>query len=122
MSGAGPPLRCGPNFAMDDVERAGEVIAGAVPWTPENEPEIRRAFEIANSWRDSHAYPMKSVRSQIISYVRKHKLEGKTYARLKRMPAIRKKLQWLNRGLDQLQDLGGCRVILPTVNAVYELV
>ena len=38
------------------------------------------------------------------------------------MPAIRKKLGWIKHGLHQLQDLGGCRVILPTVVAVYELV
>jgi len=65
---------------------------------------------------------MKSVRSQIIWHIRKNKLQGKTYARLKRMPAIRKKLGWIKHGSHQLQDLGGCRVILPTVEAVYQLV
>src|ERR1700730_18860844 len=79
------------DYRMKDVKRAGEVISGALPWTDETEPKIRRAFQIANNWRDAHAYPMRSIRHQLISYMRHSELNGITAARLKRMQAIRKK-------------------------------
>ena len=69
---------------MKDVKRAGKVISGSMPWTDETKDEIIRAFQIANNWRDSHAYPVKSVRSQVIYYLRELGIDGSTFARLKR--------------------------------------
>jgi ppGpp synthetase/RelA/SpoT-type nucleotidyltranferase len=112
------------DYSMKDVKRAGEVISGALPWTDETEPKIRRAFQIANNWRDAHAYPMRSIRHQLISYVRHLELNGITAARLKRMQAIRKKLRRPDfpMKLNQVQDLGGCRAILSSIDEVRALV
>lgn len=54
------------DYSMKDVKRAGEMISGALSWTDETAPQIRRAFQIANNWRDAHAYPMRSIRHQLI--------------------------------------------------------
>ena len=109
-------------YSNRDVKRAGEIVAGDLPWTDESEPTIREAFRVANSWRDAHAYPMRSVRYSVIYYMRQRNLHGLTAARLKRMQAIRRKLQRVGLSLNQLQDLGGCRVILPTIQDVQALV
>jgi ppGpp synthetase/RelA/SpoT-type nucleotidyltranferase len=109
-------------YSKRAVKRAGEVIAGNLPWTEENSPKIRDAFQIANNWRDAHAFPMRSIRYSVIWYMRKHKLEGITAARLKRMQAIRRKLRRVPENLGQLQDLGGCRVILSSIAEVKTLV
>lgn len=109
------------DYSNRDVKRAGEVIASNLVWTDETAPRIREAFSIANSWRDSHAYPMRSVRFTAIHYMRKHGLQGITAARLKRMQAIRRKLRRIRLSLNQLQDLGGCRVILPSISQVRVL-
>lgn len=109
-------------FSMKDVRRSGELIAANISWTDESAPQILEAFRIANSWRDAHAYPMRSVRSQIIAYMRSQGVEGITGARLKRMQAIRRKLRRLPGSLNQLQDLGGCRAILPRMSEVRLLV
>lgn len=109
-------------FSMNDVKRAGEIIAGELPWTPETEPQIREAFRIANNWRDAHAYPMRSVRYQVLWFMRHRSLEGITAARLKRMQAIRRKLRRIPHSMNQLQDLGGCRAILPSIADVHSLV
>lgn len=53
--------------------------------------------------------------------MRRHGIEGITAARLKRMQAIRRKLRRVKLNLNQLQDLGGCRVILPSINDVRRL-
>ena len=107
---------------MHDIKRAGEIIAGEMLWSDESAPKIREAFHIANSWRDSHAYPMRSVRYSLIWYMRKRDLHGLTAARLKRMQAIRRKLRRISLNLNQLQDLGGCRAILPSIADVQTLV
>lgn len=108
-------------YSNKEVKRAGEMIASNIPWTDESAPEIRKAFLIANNWRDAHAYPMRSLRYSVIYYMRQAGLAGITAARLKRMQAIRGKLRRIKLNLNQLQDLGGCRVILPNIADVQTL-
>ena len=108
-------------YSKGDVRRAGRIIAANLPWSEENDLKIREAFQIANNWRDTHAAPMRSVRHSIIYYTGQARPGGITAARLKRMQAIRRKLRRFNYTLDQLQDLGGCRVILPTIADVQTL-
>jgi hypothetical protein len=112
------------DYTEEEVKQAGGVIAGTLAWTPETEPEIRQAFQVANNWRDAHAYPMRSVRSQLMYYIRARELTGITAARLKRMQAIRQKLRRPNFSvpLHKLQDLGGCRAILASISDVHSLV
>lgn len=112
---------------MKDVRAAGEVIAGDWVWNPESEDLIREAFSIANQWRDTHAYPMRSIRGSVRAHIRLQGLEGLTVARLKRMNAIRGKLKRMSGrrrplGLEELQDLGGCRAIMNTMEGVRTLV
>lgn len=109
-------------FSNREVMRAGEAIAGDLTWTDESAPEIKRAFQVANNWRDAHAYPMRSVRYQMIWFIRDVGLGGITVARLKRMQAIRKKLRRVGLNLNQIQDLGGCRAILDSMAEVRALV
>ena len=109
------------DYSNRAVKRAGEIIAGDVPWTDETAPRIREAFQIANNWRSAHAFPMRSLRSSVIWYMRDNGIEGLTAARLKRMQAIRRKLRRIPQSLNQLQDLGGCRVILPSIADVDAL-
>ena len=52
-------------YGMRDIRRAGEVIAGDLRWSEESAPKIREAFQIANSWRNAHAYPMRSIRATL---------------------------------------------------------
>jgi hypothetical protein len=89
-----------------DVKKAGRIIAGNMIWTNESAPLIREAFAVANSWRDSHAFPMRSIRHSVIRYMYYQEIKGISAARLKRMKAIRMKLNRIPLGLHQLQDLG----------------
>jgi ppGpp synthetase/RelA/SpoT-type nucleotidyltranferase len=109
------------DFSMKEVLRAGEALAGAVPWNNRTEAEAaRHVFRIAHNWRDSHAYPMRKVRYELIAQLRRQKLgvAGATGARLKRMPSIRRKLANIPGNLNQMNDLAGCRVILPGMEDV----
>ena len=50
-----------------------------------------------------------------------HEISGITAARLKRMHSIRRKLRRIGLNLSQLQDLGGCRAILPNMSSLGDL-
>ncbi|HST76230.1 MAG TPA: hypothetical protein VLJ20_12715, partial [Acetobacteraceae bacterium] len=109
------------SYSDIDVKEAGRIIAGDVIWTEESAPHIREAFAVANSWRDSHDFPMRSIRHSVIRFMYRRAIQGISAARLKRMKAIRMKLTRIPVGLHQLQDLGGCRFILPTIADVHKL-
>jgi hypothetical protein len=65
---------------------------------------------------------MRSIRGSLRWYMHYHEIEGVTVARLKRMQAIRRKLSRTNIRLHQLQDLGGCRAILTSLDDMRRLV
>lgn len=109
-------------YSMSQVTRAGDALKGELIWSDATADAIREIFRIANAWRESHAFPMRSVRHEIISRMGSLGLEGVTAARLKRMRSIRKKLRTITANLNQIQDLGGCRAILPSISDVRNLV
>ncbi|MCC6946887.1 MAG: RelA/SpoT domain-containing protein [Bradyrhizobiaceae bacterium] len=111
-------------YSMKDVLRAGEALAGAVPWNNEQEAETaREIFKIAHNFRDSHAYPMRRLRHELMGKIRSQGIgEGVTAARLKRMPSIRRKLKNHPGKLNQIQDLAGCRAVVPTIGEVKALI
>jgi len=111
------------DYSMKEVVRAGEALAGDLIWTPESEDNIRQVFKVANNWRDSHAYPMRKLRYELIGQIRRKQVSGgQTAARLKRMPSIRNKLRRLPGKLNQIQDLAGCRAILPSMKDVSAVI
>jgi ppGpp synthetase/RelA/SpoT-type nucleotidyltranferase len=107
---------------MGDVRRAGEALRGQILWCDDSAEEIKEIFRIANNWRDSHMYPMQRIRHEVIGQIRRLKQNGKTFARVKRMASIRRKLRNLPQGLNQIQDLGGCRAILPAMKEAQALI
>lgn len=109
-------------YSKKDVVRAGKALQGRLVWSPESADDIRRVFVIANSWRASHAFPMHSLRSELQARIRTLKSSGITAARLKQMPSIRAKLERIDTNLRQMQDLGGCRAVLPTIGEARRLV
>lgn len=108
-------------YSKKDVLRAGEALKGDLLWTDETSANVLQVFQIANSWRDSHALPMNRLRAELSAKIQARGLGGVTVARLKRMPSIRRKLQRLPYGLNQIQDLGGCRAILPSIKDAVAL-
>ncbi|MFC4595607.1 hypothetical protein [Sphingobium tyrosinilyticum] len=109
-------------FSKKDVVRAGTALKGRLDWSPDSEAEIRKIFAIANSWRASHAFPMHRLRAEMHGRMSALKVKGLTAARLKQMPSIRAKLSRIGSNLRQLQDLGGCRAVVPSIVEARQLV
>jgi Region found in RelA / SpoT proteins len=110
------------DYSMRDVRRAGDALRGDLIWNDETADSIREIFKIANNWRDSHAFPMRSLRYELIGQIRRQQFSGQTAARLKRMPSVRRKLRKISANLNQIQDLAGCRAILPSIKEVNAVV
>lgn len=108
-------------YSSLEVRHAGKLIAGKVFWSDEMDPAAKAAFVVVNNWRDSHAHPMRSIRHSVIHNMRFIGIQGISAARLKRMKAIRAKLERSPVELHKMQDIGGCRFILPTIDDVHRL-
>ena len=107
-----------PEYSRADVNRAGKVLiesGGAMGRT-----EARRV--VAN-WRSAHGYPLHALTNTLANRCDSI-LDGRGIVtrRLKRLVSIENKLlRRPHTRTTQIQDLGGCRVILPTIADVRTL-
>jgi len=105
------------NHSRNEVNRVGDRLKRLVTDSSGSHGEAIRLFRIAHAWRESHSYPMKSVRTSAIQSLRRLGIEGTTGSRLKRLPSIREKLsREPEMKLSRMQDIGGCRVICETIH------
>ncbi len=104
-----------PEYTKKQINEAGSVMRNGAA----SERERKDALKIIDNWRSAHAYPL---------HVFYMNLRGKAETRsdilvverLKRLDSIVGKLQRENgMQLYRMQDLGGCRVVLPTLDEVY---
>lgn len=117
--GAGPYRRqaegtLSSSFSKGDVRRAGALLRGH---HQEVSPELSDAFRVAHEWRASHLAPMRSIRASLSAKARAHDPIAVSAGRLKRMKSIRKKLRREPADMTEIQDLGGCRAVLPNIAA-----
>ncbi|MBF4621121.1 RelA/SpoT domain-containing protein [Clavibacter sp. VKM Ac-2542] len=108
-----------PKYSKSAVRRAGELLGsgkGSVLTT-------FQAREIVSNFRSSHAYPLLAITMHVRRYALLVSSEAVVARRLKRLPTILDKLERQPRmNVTTMQDLGGCRVVLATVNQIDELV
>lgn len=105
-------------FSMGAIDRAGRVLATEIPSESVCDEAVRLAFKTAHNWRMAHAYPMIAERMRL-----GHIATGGyvTAGRVKRMTSIRKKLKRGSASLRGMQDLAGCRAVMPSVSECYRV-
>ena len=101
-----------PEYSKAEINRAGITIANHNIF-----PEERHAaLEILNNWRASHAYPLQVMSSNL----RLRNPNAIVVQRLKRLESIIGKIErYPDMNLYRMQDLGGCRVIVNSIDQVY---
>lgn len=87
-----------------------------------NNPDDEESLRIINNWRAAHSYPL-----HVFYFNFKLRTKDKddiiVVRRLKRMSSIVSKLtKETKMNLWEMQDLGGCRIIVPTLEEVYALI
>lgn len=105
------------------IDRAGMVLA---PWWDDwlavNTPEVAKAIDVARNWRASHSYPLNAFQMNLRRRARRLEPDALVVSRMKRMRSVYDKLvREPNMKLSQMQDLGGCRAILSSVESVRSL-
>ena len=104
-----------PRYSGNQINKAGKTIADPFSTTEERE----EALVILNNWRAAHAYPLQVICSNL----RQKNPNAIVVQRLKRLESITGKIQrFPEMQLYKMQDLGGCRVIVDTVEQVYEAI
>lgn len=114
------PFTCVPNVSNNQIIKAGETLIAA----EYSKEEYKRAYELATQWRACHAYPINTFQSLLRKRIRVGNYTGETIVaqRLKRMPTIIEKLKLYPRmNLSNMQDIGGIRAVLDSVDDVYKL-
>jgi len=100
------------------VRRAGALISSRRGSESENED----AKEIVADFRSAHAYPLLSVTNHVRNRAMKVSTDAIVAQRMKRLPTILDKLErHPNMVVTTMQDFGGCRVILGSVEQVLDL-
>ena len=104
-----------PKYSGNQINKAGKIIADPFSTSEER----KKALVILNNWRAAHAYPLQIICSNL----RKKNPNAIVVQRLKRLESITGKIQrFPEMQLYKMQDLGGCRVIVDTIEQVYEAV
>lgn len=104
-----------PKYTKREIIKAGKILSqDNIP--PEEE---QSALNVLNNWRSSHAYPLHIIAKKL----RSDNPQVTVVQRLKRLDSITQKLKrFPEMSLWRMQDLGGCRVIVNSINDVYQTV
>ncbi|HUF32136.1 MAG TPA: RelA/SpoT domain-containing protein [Acidimicrobiales bacterium] len=107
-------------YSTSQVNRAGKTLRYYLDGREKNPAKIRNAILVIQDFRAAHAYPLTKAGMGVRSMVRTAGYAPHVSQRLKRLPTILDKLKREpTMSLANMQDIGGCRAVLPTVAAVY---
>lgn len=103
-------------YSRSKIIKSGKVIKDPNA----TEEQFQEALSVIDNWRAAHAYPLHVIYMHLrrMAYNRPEIVVAE---RLKRLDSIINKLsRESSMSLWTMQDLGGCRYIVPTLNEVYE--
>jgi len=83
--------------------------------------QYEEAFSVVNNWRSAHSFPLNIMQDQLRKRARSIDPECIVAQRLKRLSSIRRKLSQTSTRLSQMQDLGGCRAVVASLQHVDQL-
>ena len=110
-----------PKYSKKQIDRAGKIISSLNSLSLRDIDisleDINNATDILNNWRSSHAYPLQIIAGNL----RRNNPNAIVVQRLKRLDSIINKLirNENQMSLYRMQDLGGCRVIVDSIDQVY---
>ena len=115
-----------PKFSVQEVNLAGKRIVEALTLADDAFTAARGsyfdAFDVIDNYRASHTYPLNSFNMTLKTRATHIYHRGFTAQRIKRLESIAMKLiAQDDMKLSQMQDIGGCRAIMPTLDAMIAL-
>ena len=115
-----------PQHAKVEVNAAGRTLVrglyGAPDWNPDEWANFENAIDIIDNWRASHTFPLNTLQMNLRRSARRFDPTALVAQRVKRLISIGNKLQrFPQMKLSQIQDIGGCRAVLDSVDDVERL-
>ncbi len=108
-----------PEYNMHEYNLAGKMLVNGI----ETGLEIDEGLQIINNWRSSHYHPLNTIQLRLRRKAQEVDGSSLVVQRIKRLSSIRHKLErFPHMRLTQIQDIGGCRAILSTVEHLDKLV
>lgn len=112
-----------PTFSGKKIKKAGECLINSDMYEEENRDKLAEALDILSLYRYGFVTPLENALSKITFYVEKEEKSPLFSKRLKRHVSIVRKLQrFPQMNLKNMQDIGGCRVIVSSNKKVYKIV
>ena len=102
-------------YGRNQINKAGDILISS-----SNKEEVNRVIEIINDWRTLHLPVLDELQNAIVSIFEKEEIQIHLVSRrLKRLSSIQKKLD-RNAGmkLGGLQDIGGLRIVVPSMSVL----
>jgi len=107
-----------PNESKSQIDKAGRMLLGGNIGTD----QLKEAKDLVERWRACHAYPINTFQATLRNKVKKFSGKPIVAQRLKRMPTIVDKLQrYPDMKLTRMQDIGGVRAVLDSIEDVNRL-
>lgn len=105
-------------FSKAAIDRAGRtLLAGEVA-----SESADSAWEALANWRSLHAFPLNTITMDLRQKVKRIRADAIVVQRLKRARSMLAKLdKETSMRLTQMQDIGGCRAVVATIDEVYAL-
>lgn len=113
-----------PQFSRKDVDRAGKYLVAHIDDGFDMDiGKWNHSIDVINNWRSSHSYPLQVVKMTLKGRAKNVYEDALVAQRLKRLYSTYVKLRRNEHmSLSQMQDIGGCRAVLPNVRDVEKLV
>ena len=113
-----------PLFTKTQVDEAGSILINPDILT---DPNMINAYPgaltIVDNWRSSHNFPLNTFRMWLSRKAKTIDSKCIVAQRIKRLSSIRHKLQRMGKlRLSEMQDIGGCRVVLTNIGYIDSLV
>lgn len=114
-----------PLFGKAKIDAAGDVLVAydpsdAATWV--NEAAYLDALPVVNNWRSSHSFPLNTFQVTLRDYARRVDQSPLIAQRIKRLTSIESKLRrFPGMRLSQMQDLGGCRAVVSSIEKLRAL-
>lgn len=106
-----------PKYTKKQINQAGNIIRSDNDVV--SPQDKANALDVIDNWRAAHAYPLHVFYMNLRGKAGSRK-DILVVERLKRLESITSKLRReCGMQLYRMQDLGGCRMVLPTLDEVY---
>lgn len=108
-----------PQFSRQLVNTAGRALIDP----DKDSGGVGESLHIINNWRAAHAFPLNTLHMTLRNRTRSIDPQALTAQRTKRLASITSKLaRQPSMNLTQMQDIGGCRAVVKSIDHLRQLV